>query len=310
VHTHGHEQARRPGEGLRVLAVVLALTLGYGIVEAIGGWLTGSLALLADAAHMGSDASSLALALLAAWLAARPPTPRRSFGFARAEILAALVNGLALVALGIWILVEALGRLDAPTDVDAGPMLAVAVVGLGVNAGALWLLARRGGDALNVRAALWHVVADLAASAGTIAAALVLLATGWEQADPLVAGLVGLLVVGSAWGVLRESVSVLLEASPRGVDPVEVGAEMAAFPGVVEVHDLHIWEITSGFPALSAHVLVEPGGDCHGVRRALGELLRARFAIEHTTLQVDHAAANGLVALGEVERRDVPLDGT
>ena len=295
---------------MRVLAAVLALTLGYGIVEAVGGWLTGSLALLADAAHMGSDASSLALALFAAWLAARPPTPRRSFGFARAEILAALANGIALVVLGLWILVEAVRRLDHPSEVDAGPMLAVAVVGLGVNALALWLLARRGGDALNVRAALWHVVADLAALGRHHRR------RARRPRERLGAG-----------RPARRRPRRAARRRQRVGRPPRVGLACCSRPRRAAStrprwagrwpRSRASWRCTTctsgrsprGFPALSAHVLVEPGGDCHGVRRGLGDLLRARFAIEHTTLQVDHAAANGLVSLGEVERRAAPLDG-
>jgi cobalt-zinc-cadmium efflux system protein len=301
----GHQH--RPPAG-RALVAVLGLTVAFGIVEALAGWLAGSLALLADAGHMATDASSLGIALGALWLARRPPTPARSFGFGRAEILAALLNGLALVAVGAWIVVEAWRRLDDPPDVHAGWMLAVASVGLAVNVVGATVLHRSAADSLNVRAALRHVVADLASSLGTAVAAVVILATGWREADPLVGGLVGVLVVASSWAVLRESLSILLEAAPRGIDVAEVGRAMAAEPLVVEVHDLHIWTITSGFPALSAHVLVTPGADCHGIRRQLEELLRSRFETAHTTLQVDHAvAASSVVELGDVERRRTPL---
>jgi len=305
VHAHAHD-ARR--DTTRTLAAVLGLTLGFALVEALGGWLTGSLALLADAGHMLSDASSLGLALFAGWLAGRPATPRRSFGFQRAEILAALANGLALVAIGLLILVEAYRRLDSPHDVSGAPMLAVAVAGLAVNVAAARLLHRHGDANLNVAAALRHVLADLAASVGVIVAAVVILATGWKPVDPLVGALVGLLVLASSYRVLRDSVSILLETAPRGIDADEVGRAMAGAPDVVEVHDLHIWTITSGFPALSAHVLVAPGADCHAIRRSLERTLDERFAIDHTTLQVEHVPeAVTPIELGEPFRRGTPL---
>jgi cobalt-zinc-cadmium efflux system protein len=305
VHAHRHEVRR---ETRRTLAAVLGLTLGFAVVEAIGGWLTGSLALLADAGHMFSDASSLGLALLASWLAARPATPRRSFGYQRAEILAALANGLALVAIGLLVLVEAYRRIDEPPDVRGGPMLAVAVAGLAVNAVAVRLLHRHEGESLNVTAALRHVLADLAASVGVIVAALVILATGWKTVDPIVGALVGLLVLASSYRVLRDSVSILLETTPRGIDAAAVGHAMAASPDVVEVHDLHIWTITSGFPALSAHVLVRADADCHAIRLDLERMLDERFSIDHTTLQVEHAlSTEARVELGEPFRRATPL---
>ena len=262
----------------------------------VGGLLTDSLALLADAGHMLSDSSSLAIALLAAWLAQRPATPERSFGFRRAEILAALFNGVALVAISIWIFVEAFRRLSDPPDVLGGWMLVVAVGGVVVNLVAAALLARADRENLNVRAAFRHVLADLLGSFGVVLAALVILTTGWAYADPLISIAVALLVLGSSWGVLSDSVSVLLEATPRGVDARAVERALIESAGVASVHDLHIWTITSGFPALSAHVLVARGDDCHGRRRELEALLEREFGITHTTLQVDHAA-DGLLQL-------------
>ena len=282
-HPHGH------GGAGRALAAVLALTLALTVVEAAGGVLTGSLALLADAGHMLADVGSLALALLAVWIARRPPTPERSFGYRRAEILAALANGVALVAIAIWIFVAAVGRLSDPPEILGGWMLAIAAVGLAGNALAAAVLVRTRAEGLNLRAALRHVLADLLGSVGTIAAAAIVLLTGWLQADPLVGMLIALLVLASSWSILRDSLSILLEATPRDLDAREVGRALSTAPGVVEVHDLHIWTITSGFPALSAHVLVRQGEDCHGRRRELEALLRARFGIGHTTLQVDHA---------------------
>ena len=277
--------------------MVLGLTLAFTAVEIVGGILTGSLALLADAVHMLSDNVALALALLAVWLAGRPSTPARSFGYQRAEILAALANGVILVVLAVWIFVEAWGRLMDPPDVLAGWMAVVAAVGLAVNLTAAAILARAGHDTLNMRAALRHVIADALGSAGVLLAALVILVTGWGYADPLAGALIAVAVLASSWSVLRDSVNILLEAAPEGIDAGELGRKLAQMPGVVEVHDLHVWTITSGFPALSAHVLVERDNDCHARRRELEELLLTEYGIEHTTLQVDHAAPPSLVSI-------------
>ena len=277
--------------------MVLGLTLAFTAVEIVGGILTGSLALLADAVHMLSDNVALALALLAVWLAGRPSTPARSFGYQRAEILAALANGVILVVLAVWIFVEAWGRLMDPPDVLAGWMAVVAAVGLAVNLTAAAILARAGHDTLNMRAALRHVIADALGSAGVLVAALVILVTGWGYADPLAGALIAVAVLASSWSVLRDSVNILLEAAPKGIDAGELGRRLAQMPGVVEVHDLHVWTITSGFPALSAHVLVERDNDCHARRRELEELLLTEYAIEHTTLQVDHAGPPSLVSI-------------
>jgi cobalt-zinc-cadmium efflux system protein len=285
VHAHVAQRAR----SRRVLGVVLVLTAGYAVVELIGGLATGSLALLADAAHMFGDTGTVGLALFASWLAGRPATARRSFGYQRAEILAALANGVALVALAIWIFIEAFDRLSDPPKILGGWVLAVAAVGLGINLTAAWILDRASGESLNVRAVYRHVLADLAGSVGVIVAALIVLTTGWRYADPLVGLAIGVLVLFSSWTILRDSVSILLESTPAGIDAQEVGRRMAGVEGVVEVHDLHIWTITSGFPALSAHVLVAPGDDCHDRRRQLEAMLVDEFGLRHTTLQVEHA---------------------
>ena len=285
-------------ESRRALAVALALTASYTVVEVVGGLFTGSLALLADAVHMLSDNVALALALVALWLATKPATPERSYGFKRAEVLAALANGVMLVALAIWIFVEAARRLRDPGDVLGGWMLAIALVGLAVNAAAGLVLSRARRDSINVEAAFRHVFADLLGSLGVAIAAVVILATGWVEADPVVSILIGLLVLASAWSILRNSTEILLESTPRGIDADALGRRLASAQGVVEVHDLHVWTITSGFPALSAHILVRPGEDCHGRRRELERLLHDEFGIEHTTLQVDHASDVGLVDLG------------
>ncbi len=290
MHHHHAAGERLHGDG-RALGAALALVLVFAAVEAVVGVAAGSLALLADAAHMVGDAGALGLALFAATLAARPATPARSFGYRRAEILAALANGVALVAIAIWIVVEAYGRLRQPTEVDAGWVLGVGALGLGVNLAAAALLARPHSRSLNRRAALRHVLADALGSVGVVTAAAIVLATGWREADPIVSVLIALLVLASSWSVLRESVSILLEESPSGIDADEVGRALAAAQGVQEVHDLHIWTITSGFPSLSAHVLVSAGADCHAIRLDLERLLRERFALTHTTLQVEHAAS-------------------
>ena len=296
-HRNDHD-ARRVGSA-GALGLALALTAGYTVVEVVAGFLTDSLALLADAAHMLSDNVSIALALVAVRLARRPATPERTYGFKRAEVLAALANGVALVVLAMWIFYEAIQRLDDPPDVLGGWMLAVGVVGIGVNvaAGAILFRAREG--SLNVEAAFRHVLADLLGSVGVVVAAVVILATGWLAADPITSILIGVLVLASSWSILRDSTSILLESAPKGMDTRAVGERLARAPGVVEVHDLHVWTITSGFPALSAHVLVGRGEDCHGRRRELEALLRDEFGIEHTTLQVDHVSdPSGLVELG------------
>ena len=286
MHVHGRERSRT------ALTWTLALTAAFTVVEVVGGLLTDSLALLADAAHMLSDDLSLGLALLASWLATRPPSPRRTFGLQRAEILAALFNGVTLIAISVWIFVEAYGRFQDPPDVLGGWMLVVASGGLAVNLGAASILHRAGTESLNVSAALRHVLADLAGSVGVIVAALVILISGWEYADPLVSVLIGLLVLASSWSIIRDAGAILLEASPRGLNVEQIGTAMASMPGVVEVHDLHVWTITSGFPALAAHVTVGRDADCHAARRELEALLAERFGLEHTTLQVDHAGAD------------------
>src|SRR5215207_9608420 len=282
----------------RVLAIVLGLTLAFTAVEIVGGLLTGSLALLADAAHMLSDNLALTLALVAVWLAGRPSTPERSFGYQRAEILAALANGVVLVVLAIWIFVVAYGRLSDPPDVLGGWMLAVAFVGLAGNLTAAWMLTRTAHGSLNMQAALRHVTADALGSGGVVVAAIVILTTGWRYADPAVGALIAVLVRASSLTVLRDSGHTLLEGTPRGIDARGLARRMSGMEGIVDVHDLHVWTITSGFVALSAHVLVEPGDDCHARRRELEHVLAEEFGIEHTTLQVDHASlASSVVSI-------------
>ncbi len=281
-HSHG------TGANKKALAVVLSFTLTYMVAEIIGGLITGSLALLADAAHMASDNVALGLALFAFWLSDKPATPNRSFGYKRGEILAALFNGVTIVAISLWIFYEAYQRFRDPPEILGGWMMVVAVIGLVVNIAGALILTRSAGENLNMQGALRHILADLLGSIGVIAAAVVILLTGWAYADPLISVFIGVLVLFSSWKLLRDSVNILLEGSPPGIDAREVGEKLVGVEGVEEVHDLHVWEITSGFPALAAHVLVGREEDCHQRRRELEELLEHEFGIEHTTLQVDH----------------------
>src|SRR4051812_6382681 len=256
-------------------------------VEVVAGILADSLALLSDAAHMLTDAAAIGLALVAARLARRPAGGGFTFGLGRAEILSALVNGVTLVALAAVILVEGIQRLIDPPSVDGVPVLAVALVGIVVNLTATRVLAGADRSSLNVEGAFQHVLTDLFAFTATAIAGIVIITTGFGRADGIAALLVAALMLRSGWGLLRESGRVLLEASPRGVDPNEIGRTLASQPHVVEIHDLHVWEVTSGMPSLSAHVTVGAGCDAQSHRRQLAELVRERFGIEHTTLQVE-----------------------
>ena len=275
------------------------------VVEVVAGLVAGSLALLSDAAHMLTDAGAIALALVAARLAVRPPGGAFTFGLRRAEILSAQINGAVLLALALVIAVDAVRRLSDPPDVEGGLVVVVGVLGAVVNVAAAWSLARADRRSLNVEGARMHVLADLFGSIGAITAGLVVLATGFDRADPIAALLVAALMLRSSWQLLRESGRVLLEAAPRGLDPREIGEALAAHPAVREVHDLHVWEVTSGFPALAAHVMVPSGADCHAARRELQTLLETRFDIRHTTLQVEHEPDSPLIdiATGPVSRR-------
>jgi cobalt-zinc-cadmium efflux system protein len=307
-HAHRHDRPQAAGSGpdrtanRKALRTAFGLTLGFTVVEIAGGLLTGSLALLADAVHMISDNLSLGLALVAIRLAQRPPTPQRSFGYQRAEILAALVNGLALIAVSIWILYEAYRRLEQPEEVLGVGMLAVALAGLVVNLVAFRILSPGAEENLNMAGALRHVLADLAGSVGAIVAALVIVTTGFDEADPIIGALIAVLIGVSAIPIVRDSMRILLEQAPKGVDVAQVGRALAAHPGVSQVHDLHVWTITSGFPALSAHVVVGTEEDCHARRHELEELLADRFGIEHTTLQMDHVPPQRLLQVGGLDR--------
>jgi len=295
-HDHGpHSHAPSADADRRWLTVALALIAGFMGVEIVAGLLAGSLALLSDAAHMLTDAAAIGLALVAARLAARPASGAFTFGFGRAEILSAQVNGAALFLLAGVIAVEGVRRLGSPPDVEGSIVIAVGVAGAFVNVAAFWALSRSERQSLNVAGARAHVLADLYGSLAAIVAGTVIAAGGPAQVDAIAALTVAALMLRSGWSLLHASARVLLEAAPRGIDPNEVGHALASHKGVVEVHDLHVWEVTAGFPALAAHVVVAAGDDCHGCRRELQALLRERFGIRHTTLQVDHVSWNDLI---------------
>ncbi len=300
-HHHGHHHAHDHEHGAdasrRALSVALLLIAGLLAGEVVFGILAGSLALLADAGHMLTDVLALAIALAAATVARRPAQGRWTFGFGRVEVLAAQVNGVTLAIVGLWIVYAAIRRLFDPPDVRGGIVLAVALAGVAVNVLAAAVLARSARDSLNVRGAFLHLLTDLAAFAGTAVAGLLVLLTGWDRFDPVASLVVAGLIFWSAWQLLHATTLIFLDLSPGGIEPGEVGQAIAAFPEVVEAHDLHVWSVSDGFPALSAHVLVQPSADCHAIRRDLETMLRERFGITHTTLQVDHAAKGGLIHL-------------
>ncbi len=275
------------------MKAALALIVTFMLVEVTVGVLASSLALLSDAAHMLTDATALAVALVASRLAARPAGGAMTYGLGRAEILSAQANGVTLLILSVVIVVDALRRLVSPPSVDALPVLIVALVGIVVNLAAATILARGSGEtrSLNLEGSYQHIVTDLYGFIATAVAAGIILATGFNRADAIASLIIAGILLRAAYGLLKESGRVFMEAAPAGIDPEEIGRTLAAYPGVVEIHDLHVWEVTSGFPALSAHVVVRAGDDCHELRRSLQRLVSERFDISHTTLQVDHEAA-------------------
>ena len=274
------------------MKTALALILAFMVVEIVAGVLSSSLALLSDAGHMLTDAAALALSLAAARLAARGASGSLTYGLGRAEILSAQANGLTLLVLAGLIIYGAIGRLVSPPEVKGGVVLAVAVAGIVVNLAAARILAGdngHGGErSLNVEGSYRHILTDLYGFIATAVAAVVIIATGFDRADAIASLLIAALMLQAAYSLLKASGRVFMEAAPAGLDPTEIGRVLASQPGVVEVHDLHVWEVTSGFAALSAHVVVRAGDDCHELRRSLQNLLEERFHINHTTLQVDH----------------------
>jgi cobalt-zinc-cadmium efflux system protein len=274
------------------LTLALVLAAVYMVAEVVGSILSNSLALLADAGHMLTDVAALGLSLFAIWVAQRPPTPKRTYGYRRMEILAALVNGATLIAMAVLIFAEAYRRWSNPPNVKGGLMLAVACGGLAVNLASLWIL--RGGreESLNVRGAWLHVLTDTLGSAQAIAAGVLISGFGWNWADPLASVLIGMLVIVSSWGLVREALAVLMEGVPEHVKLDDVAEVMARVPGVKAVHDLHVWTITSGFVALSAHVVVEP--ECpEDVLWRVRDAIHQRFGIEHSTIQVERTKVPG-----------------
>jgi cobalt-zinc-cadmium efflux system protein len=287
-HHHGHGSAG--ARNRRRLAITLVLAAGYMVAEAVGGWWANSLALLADAGHMLSDVGALALSLFAIWIAQRPATPQRTYGYYRTEILAALANGATLIAISLFIFVEAWERIRDPQPVAGGLVMAIAVGGLLVNVAGLWMLHGGKDESLNVRGAWLHLLTDALGSVGAITGGLLVWAFGWYWADPAVSVAIGVLVIYSSWHLLRESVGVLLEGTPGHIDVEAVRAAMAEVDGVGEVHDLHVWTITSGMDAMSAHVVVGDGAGARPGGEVLGDLhamLHRRFGLHHMTIQVE-----------------------
>lgn len=290
MQSHAHEEhLESRARDRRRLSITLALVAAYLVAEVAGGLWTGSLALLADAGHMFSDLAALALSLFALWLAQRPGSIERTFGYHRVEILAALANGVGLVTVALLILREAFERLSAPRDVLGGPMLWIAVGGLLVNLAGLWLLHGGKDSNLNVRGAWLHVLGDALGSLGVIAAAFLIWAFGWTRADPVASIGIALLVIFASWQLLRETVGVLMEAAPAHIDVGEVCGALRETRGVLSIHDLHVWTITSGLVSLSCHVESSQQVPDHELLAALQAVLLERFGIDHATIQIEPA---------------------
>jgi cobalt-zinc-cadmium efflux system protein len=290
-HDHGHDHGASvtADSDRRYLTAALALIVCFMAAEVVLGVAAHSLALISDAGHMLTDAASLLLALIAMRLAARPAAGRWTFGFKRAEILSAQANGITLLVLVVVFTVEAIRRLITPPEVSGGLVTVTALAGIAINAVAAWLISRANRTSLNVEGAFQHIVNDAWAFLATAVSGAIVLGTGFDRADALASLVVAALMARAGYRLVRDSWRIFLEAAPEGLDPAAIGAAMVGDPEIAEVHDLHVWTITSGFPALSAHVLVVPGHDCHAVQRRLQDLLRHRFGIDHSTLQIDHA---------------------
>ena len=304
-HAHNHARAGNRASLTRALALLVA----FIAAEIVTGVIAHSLALLSDAAHMVADAAAIAFSLVALTLAARPARGALTFGFKRLEALSAQANGVTLVILAGFITYEAIRRLVAPPHVHAWLVLGVALGGVVVNLAAVRTLAAADRTSLGVQGSYQHVLTDLFGFIGTAIAAAVILVSGFERADPVASLIIAAVMTRSGYMLLKASGRVFLEAAPKGLDPEAIGRALVAQPGVVEVHDLHVWEVTSGFPALSAHVLVAKEDDCHAARRAMEAMLHERFALDHTTLQVDHATGELLAiepAAAQAERRADP----
>jgi cobalt-zinc-cadmium efflux system protein len=283
-HDHDHHSDAPRGDNRRALISALALTAGFALVEAIGGWMAGSLALLSDAGHMVTDAAALGLALFADAVARRPPSSRATYGYGRAEVLAAFVNAIAMLAVVVLIAIEAVRRLLEPAPVAGGAVVAIAAAGLGVNLVAAWILSRSAGS-LNTRGALLHVIGDLLGSLAALIAGGIIVATGWTPADPILSLAVALLIVRSTWQLLKQSTGVLMEGVPTHLDYDAIGRSLAALPGVTDVHDLHVWHMSSEDVALSAHLSLARGDDWLVLLAQAKRMLAAEYGIRHATLQ-------------------------
>jgi cobalt-zinc-cadmium efflux system protein len=293
-HAHVHVEADTDS---RRLTIALVLIVGLMVVQVVAGILAESLALVSDAAHMLTDAGALVLSLVVIRLVRRPAGGNLTFGLRRTEILSAQANGVTLLVLAGLIVYEAIHRLIAPPQPAGAVVLAVALLGIVVNLVATGQLAKANRESLNIRGSYLHLLTDLLAFAATAVAGVIIITTGFDRADPIASLFVAAIMFRASYGLLRDSGRVLLEAAPEGMSVAEIGEAIASFPHVESVHDLHVWQVSSGFPALSAHVLVRPDDDCHGVRRGLEHVLVERFGIEHTTLQVDHSRSERLIAI-------------
>ncbi len=293
---HSHAAVTADTDSRR-LAIALGLILAFMAGEIVVGIVFHSLALLSDVAHMLTDAGALGLSLVVIRLVARPARGDLTFGLKRAEILSAQANGFTLLVLSGLIVYEGVSRLVSPPKPAGLPILIVALAGVVVNLMASWQLSKANRESLNIEGSFQHILTDLIAFIATAIAGAVILATGWVRADAIAALFVAVIMLRAAYGLLRDSGRVLLEAAPEGMSVAEVGRVIAEHPHVASVHDLHVWEVSSGFPSLSAHVLVHPGDDCHAIRRELEQTLLRAFGIEHTTLQVDHSTSDRLLTL-------------
>jgi cobalt-zinc-cadmium efflux system protein len=293
-HAHGHVHA---DSDARRLGTAFALIVAFMVAEVVAGIVGSSLALLSDAGHMLTDAVALGLALLALRLADRPPAGSFTYGMKRAEILSAQINGVTLLLLGVLIIYEGIRRLIEPPDVEGGLVLIVAVVGIAVNLVAARLLAGAERRSLNVEGAFRHVLTDLFAFIATAIAGAIILIWGLERADGIASLLIAASMLWASYGLLRDSGRIFMEAAPRGLDPEEIGRTLVAEDGIVEVHDLHVWEVTSGMPAISAHLIVRADADCHEARWHAARLLADRFGVEHSTLQVEHEPGDELLQI-------------
>jgi len=288
---HGHHHFD-PSGNKKGLLIALIITVGIMFLEFFGGLITNSLALLSDSGHMLNDASSLALSLVAVWFATKPASPNKTYGFHRFEILAALLNGVTLFVVAGFIIVEAYGRFFEPPTVASGSMMLIACIGLLANVASAWSLMRKGDvkNNINLRSAYLHVLGDALGSVGAIVAGLVMMIFGWYIADPIISVLVALLILRGAWGIIKHTVHVLMEGTPITVNPSEVKAVLENIEGVINVHDLHIWTITSGLDSLSCHLLIEDQADDQRILQQAIQLIADRFKIQHTTIQVETSA--------------------